>query len=103
MADMDPAAFEERYRALESELGAFDLGTSFLMLAGLGDRWLGVLDAEVRRVVDLRRSHYAEHEGPRVIRVGGGQVTDSRDALLAAVAFIQGMTFLEALHRERGD
>lgn len=99
--DLDPAAFQERYRALEHELGAFDLGTCFLMLAGLDDRWIAVLDAEVSRIIDLRRTHYAEYEGPHVIRIGDGKITDSHDAVTAAVAFVQGMTFAEALRRER--
>jgi hypothetical protein len=102
MTDLDPGGFEDRYRALESELGAFDLGTSFLMLTGLGDRWLAVLQSECRRIVNLRQTHYAEHEaGPTVIRVGGGSITSSHDELTAAVAFVQGITFAEALRRER--
>jgi hypothetical protein len=103
MTDLDPAAVEERFRALESELGAFDLGTAIRVLLKLDEQWLNVVSAEIRRCATLYIDHYREHEGQPTVSIGRRPlaIRTSHDELIAAIGFLQGVTFAEALRQER--
>lgn len=107
MSEFDVAAFEERYRQLEVELGAFNVGQAVRVLAGLplgAEGWDNVLQAEIRRCVDLYKLHYRGAEGPTTIRVGRNplSVTTSHDELMATIGFVQGATFVVAALQEQG-
>lgn len=97
----DIEAFEQRYRALENELGNFNVGQAIRFLCGLqpGDeRWDNVISHEVRRVVQLHAQHYSQFQKGNTIVVGRNPlaISDSRDELMATIGFVQGATFVLA-------
>lgn len=102
---MNPSALEERYAALQAELGAFNLGESIRLLAQIpvtDESWDAVFDVEIDRCLKLYAEHYAEFDKPVTIAVGGGQIKSSREKMIAAIGFLQGATFLLAALQEQG-
>lgn len=102
---MDINAFENRYRELEAELGQFNVGEAIRHLAGLDNgRWDNVIQAEVRRVVQLHAAHYAQFQEGNTIVIGRNplRISDSRDELMATIGFVQGATFVVAALTEQG-
>jgi hypothetical protein len=107
MTDLDLAAFEQRYRQLEADAGAFNVGEAVRWLLGLPvdeEGWDNVLTSEIRRCVDLYERHYKNFEGPTVISIGRRplQISTSHDELTATIGFVQGVTFAIALLEQRG-
>jgi hypothetical protein len=104
---IDIEAFEKLYRQLESELGNFSVGQAIRFLSDMqpGDeRWDGVIAHEVRRVVQLHASHYAQFQEGNTIVIGRNPlaISDSRDELMATIGFMQGATFVRAALQAQG-